>query len=89
MQDAPAASYSFAISRYGKSSAMIPFDGDAFFTSQIKEISGFFNASANKNGVLAFAASSASRRTVSGDLYFFSSAIRSTVFSAIVSNILI
>ena len=33
---APATSYSLAISKYGKCSAMMPFDGDAFFTSQMK-----------------------------------------------------
>ena len=33
--DAPAASYSLAMSRYGKSEAISPFEGDAFFTSQI------------------------------------------------------
>ena len=34
---APADSYSLAMVRYGKSGAISPFDGDAFFTSQINE----------------------------------------------------
>ena len=42
MADAPAASYSFAISIYGKSGAISPLDGEAFFTSQINEIPFFF-----------------------------------------------
>ena len=39
MQEAPAASYSFAISRYGKSGAISPLEGDAFLHSQIKPMS--------------------------------------------------
>jgi len=41
---APAASYSLAMSRYGKCSAITPFEGDAFLTSQIKEIPGLARA---------------------------------------------
>ena len=35
IQSAPAASYSREICKYGKSGAINPFEGDAFFTSQM------------------------------------------------------
>ena len=44
MQSAPAASYCLAISRYGKFSAMTPFEGEAFLHSHIKAISSFLSA---------------------------------------------
>ena len=42
-------SYSFAIFKYGKSSAIIPLDGDAFFTSHINDIPGFPSAFSKAN----------------------------------------
>ena len=47
MAAAPAASYSRAIDRYGNSAAISPLDGEAFFTSQIKEMPGAPSAFSN------------------------------------------
>ena len=60
---APAASYSLAISRYGKSSAITPFDGDAFLTSQINEIPSAASAFSNSNPPFVIA----SARTLTSD----------------------
>ena len=47
MQSAPAFAYSLAISRYLNSGSIIPFEGDAFLTSQINESPSFFNVFSN------------------------------------------
>ena len=86
---APAASYSFAICRYGKSGAINPFEGEAFFTSQMNDIPGFLSAFRNDGTPLSAAFLSASSCIFSGEICFFCSAILSLVFSANWSRIFI
>ena len=51
MAAAPATSYSLAMSKYGKCSAIMPLDGDAFFTSQMKLKSCWRRAASKGNPV--------------------------------------
>ena len=84
--DAPARSYCRAISRYGKSTAISPLDGDAFLTSQITEIPGAASAFSNGNPVSAARLFASFFRTSIGFFFLFSST-RARAASARVSRI--
>ena len=49
--EAPAEAYSLAMSMYGKSSLMTPFEGEAFLTSQISDMPSDASALSNGNPV--------------------------------------
>ena len=80
MQSAPAASYSRAIARYGKSGAIRPLDGDAFLHSQMKERSGVRRAHSKEKS--PFGRAKARARISSAGMIFFASAVRSMAWAA-------
>ena len=86
MAAAPATSYSLAISKYGKCSAIIPFEGDAFFTSQMK-LKSCWRRAASKGNPVSDGNAKAAAFTASGVFTSFSWATRTLVASTILSKI--
>ena len=87
IQSAPAFSYSLAISRWGKSAAISPFDGDAFLHSHIKAISSFLSAFSNSNP--PFSIPSAFAFISSNGTFLFASSTRPLASCANSSSIFI